>query len=132
MKRVMSFSFKHGPLTTLAYDVRVWIQNLNLAELYMAVHLSGTIKALALQVDLPTGSVQLTAWSASMNTPTGTLYKKDAIQYKTDAGVSVGIAMGFARDAAFNHVALLTPLALQAGGLWQPIAQAQGCQQLQS
>ena len=54
----------------------------------------------------------------------GSLSKKDAIQYKTDAGVSVGIAMGFARDAAFNHVALLTPLVLQADGLWQPIARA--------
>ena len=59
-----------------------------------------------------------------MNTPMGTLSKKDAIQYKTDAGVCVGIAMGFARDAAFNHVALLTPLVMQAGGLWQPIARA--------
>ncbi len=58
-----------------------------------------------------------------MNTPTGMLAKKDAIQYKTDTGVSVGIALGYARDAAFNHYALLTPLLLQAG-LWQPIAGA--------
>ena len=52
------------------------------------------------------------------------LSKKDAIQYKTDTGNSVGIALGFARDVAFNHVAFLTPVALQANGLWQPIAGA--------
>ena len=103
MKRVMGFSYKFGPFTTLAYDVRGWLQNLSLPELYMPIHLSGKTRQMDLQLNFPgQPPIVFNTWCANMNTPIGMLCKRDLLQYKTDDGMCLGVSLGFGRDVGIS------------------------------
>ena len=122
MKKVMNFTYRRGPQTTLAYDVRNWISNLNLPELYMPYHLSGKIRTAALCLEMGPYEIIFNAWAATMNTPQGTMAKNDILQYKTSGGMSVGKCCGFARDSSgHNLVAIAIPLCAQDDGSWLPV-----------
>jgi hypothetical protein len=117
MKRVMSFSYNKGATTTLAHDVRTWIRNLDLPHLYRAVHFTGTVRNISINV---VGGLVLVSWAGALNTPMGLLAKHDLIQYKTDDGDRVGLVVGFACDnAGLNYVAVVTPLMLEPSGGWR-------------
>ena len=115
----MHFSYNNGVNTSLAHDARTWLRNLDLPELYRAMHLFGKVRARSIEVALPGRlSVKFDSWAAALNTPTGLLARRDLLQYKTDDGDQVGQALG---ASALNHVAFVTPLRLEPSGAWRKI-----------
>ena len=104
----MSFTYKHGPWTTLAYDIRTWMRNLGLPELYQAVHLSGKGRNVLVQVQVPgLGLLSFDAWAATMN---------DLLQIQMDSGMVLAFSLGFGRVLGTSeHVAFVTPTMAQNG-----------------
>ena len=104
----MSFTYKHGPWTTLAYDIRTWMRNLGLPELYQAVHLSGKGRNVLVQVQVPgLGLLSFDAWAATMN---------DLLQIQMDSGMVSAFSLGFGRVLGTSeHVAFVTPTMAQNG-----------------
>ena len=129
MKRVMGFSYKTSPKTTLAYDIRVWIRNLQLPELFQPMHLNGRIKPCAFDMPWPghPHPITITAFAPSMTTDRGQLTKRDLLQYANDDGsVGVGFALAFIKTAAphiFEYGVVLCPYA-RIGAYWEPIVGA--------
>ena len=113
----MSFTYKHGPWTTLAYDIRTWMRNLGLPELYQAVHLSGKVRNVLVQVQVPgLGLLSFDAWAATMTTTVGTLAKNDLLQIQMDSGMVLAFSLGFGRVLGTSeHVAFVTPTMAQNG-----------------
>ena len=106
-------------MTTLAYDIKTWMQNLDRPDLYLAVHLSGKVRAVAAQVLLPHRAITFEAWPAHLNTPMGLLATGDMLQFTTDSGEYLGLALGFGRVAAtLEHVSFVTPMAFQ-DAIWR-------------
>ena len=92
------------------------MQNLDRPDLYLDVHLRGKFRAIASQVLLPHRAITCEAWSANLNTPMGLLAKGDMLQFTTDSGEYLGLALGFGRVAAtLEHVSFVTPMAFQDG-----------------
>ena len=82
MKRCMAFSYKKAADTALAYDVRIWLNNLENPALYEPVHLAGTVHTAATHVEwpgLPAG-MTITAWAVSLKCEQGTFHKSDLLQ----------------------------------------------------
>jgi len=123
MKRVGGFSYRNSAMTTLAYDVRTWMQHLDDPTLYQAFHLSGTVRPLVTQVWISAfDTITFEAWAASLNTPMGLLSKGDMLQFSTDSAEYVGLAAGFGRLAATGeHVAFVTAMELQ-NGIWRIVS----------
>ena len=100
-----------------------WVRNLDLPELYQAVHLNGKVRNVIVQVQVPgLGVLCFDAWSAGMTTPVGSLAKGDLLQIQTDSGFVLAFSLGFGRiTRTSEHVAFVTPTELQ-GGFWVPIS----------
>ena len=71
------------------------MQDVDRPDLYQAMNLSGKVRAIAVQVLLPHGAITFEAWSANMSTPLGMLAKGDMLQFTTDSGKYLGLALGF-------------------------------------
>ena len=125
MKRVMNFAYRHSAKTALAYDVRLWIQNLQLPILFKPIHLAGKITACSFDMPWPGCSqpISVIAFGASMTTERGHLTKGSLLQYTRDGGgVGVGFALAFIQTAAphiFEYGVVVWPYA-SAGDYWVP------------
>ena len=87
------------------------MRNLDLPELYQAIHLSSKVRAIAVQVQVPgLGMVCFDAWAATMNTPVGLLAKSDLLQYQTDGGMMLAFFLGLGACLLQLSIALLQRL----------------------
>ena len=73
MKRIMDFCFNKATATVMAYDVRIWLQNIQLDCTFEAYHLSGNIDSIDVRVD----NMFLSSWSSWVQTPVGMFGKGD-------------------------------------------------------
>ena len=126
MKRVMSFAYNKANTTALAYDVKIWLENLGKPDLYLAVHLVGKRKPLIFDLVWPGSGVvlRLSFWAAGLNCTFGRVSKNDLLQYKDGQGRNLfGFAKGFACAAQariVDHVAFVEVLAPSiARGGWK-------------
>ena len=122
MKKCMSFSYNKAHLTALAYDVRLWVNNLQLPDLFEPIHLAGTIRIVDREISwLPEG-MRVRAWSGSLQTVAGMISKRDLIQWGRDA--SLGFAIGFAQttSAAIPYLAFVHPCELHRPGYYKKLA----------
>ena len=94
MKHVMGFAYHKCCETALAYDVRVWMKNLELPYLFMSTHLAGKVITETWIIHGIPWSV--TAWSGSLQTEKGMLHKGDIVQWDDRGDRLIGFAIGFA------------------------------------
>lgn len=105
MKQVMRFTYHGAHKSALAYDVRLWLNTLNLKQLYMPTHLSRSVHAENFEVTCPGGRVlTFTEWSVGLNTEFGELAKGDMLQYTYDSVLSIGLVKGFASTAQPDQI----------------------------
>jgi len=125
MKRCMSFSYNKACRTALAYDVRIWIKNLQLPNLYEPAHLAGNIRTSSCDVAWPGVDtiVTISAWAGSLQTEYGMLCKGDLLQYTDADHQMLGSAIGFAktnvadpRYVVFMHTCIRDPA---RAGAWR-------------
>ena len=124
MKRVMSFAYHKSALTALAYDARIWLQNLELETVFMPVHLDGATKTwdFKLRFHGVDEIVCCVARSAQINTERGLLAKLDLLQYNNIHGdMCLGLALGYARTNSrrFHHLASVWPCCPCGPGAWR-------------
>ena len=111
MKRIMGFSFNKPTRTVMAYDLRIWLKNIQLGVTFEDYHLSSNINSINVQVD----NISFSSWSLWVQTPIGMFGRGDLLQWSAD--VNLGFAIGFA-IASGTCVAMLNPLQKVAGNNW--------------
>ena len=111
MKRIMGYSFNKPTQTVMAYDVRLWLKNIQLGVTFQDYHLSGTINS----IDVRVNDIYFSKWSLWVQTPIGMFGKGDLLQWATS--VNLGFAIGFA-IASGTCVAMVTSLQKAAGSNW--------------
>ena len=105
MKRTMSFSYNRSHKSALAYDVRTWLRNLGLKEIYMPEHFVGRVHLANYKVTLPSGQdLIFSEWSGGLNTESGLLCKGDMVQYIYNSVVSIGFVQAFASTPQPNQI----------------------------
>jgi hypothetical protein len=122
MKRVMGFSYRGAHKTALAYDVRIWIKNLGRGDLFMPMHLAGTIRAWDYGVFWQgCGQVTFSKRAASLNCEFGMLSKNDLVQYREHGVVRVAFVAGFAATIAPHvwYVAVVWPCEALSPTIWR-------------
>ena len=112
MKRIMGFSYDKPTRTVMAYDIRMWLQNIKLGVTFEDYHLSGNINRIDVQVD----NISFSSWSLWVQTPIGMFGRGDLLQWSAD--VNLGFAIGFA-IASGTCVAMLNSLQKVAGNDWE-------------
>ena len=111
MKRIMGYSFNKPTQSVMAYDVRLWLKNIQLGVTFQDYHLSGTINS----IDVRVNDIYFSKWSLWVQTPIGMFGKGDLLQWATS--VNLGFAIGFA-IASGTCVAMVTSLQKAAGSNW--------------
>jgi hypothetical protein len=101
MKKTMSFSYNRSQMTTLAYDVRSWFKSLDNDAIFQPTHLVGP-RECDREVYIGGRVVLIQAWSLSLNTEKGHLYKGDALQW-FHGTTQVGFAIGFVKAHVDNE-----------------------------
>ena len=123
MKRCMSFSYRKSCNTALAYDTRIWFQNLKSANLSQPMHLAGNIHAANREVNWPgmDATMLFTTYSCNLQTERGMLQKHDLLQWGDAGSTQVGIAIGFAstNNVAIPYVAFIHACLPAVAGAWR-------------
>jgi hypothetical protein len=118
-KRVLSFSYNRSGKTALAYDVRLWIQNLELPELYKPYHMMGKVRPCAFAVQCGGEPWNVIAVAGAVTTPEGKLSKGDLLQYDVNGHVQVSFTFGFGELNNFALVAFVWPCDLLPDSSWR-------------
>ena len=96
MKRAMSFCYKRGDKSCLAYDVRRFMTKIHDATSFQQIHWGGAISSEPFNVSVGGRQISITFCSAEVVAVRGRMFKKDLLQWNDAANVaSVGFALGF-------------------------------------
>ena len=122
MKRVMGFAYHKSTQTALAYDVRIWLQNLRIADVFRPIHLSGSVRPWDFTTLWPgEGLIRCIFRAPHLNTEMGMMGKHDVLQYDVDGSVRMGMAMGYAQTTSqrFPYVAFIWPFEGLSPSTWR-------------